>query len=189
MWPMVEWLRNWIVSLWRLFIAALKGVPAEVDELLDMRRIIAGMWPIVLTAFFINLFVCGRHWPRGAMWSFACIAVGAATGFLFGIPKVLQHEGKPLPLHRALQDISAIVDQLVTRERPLPAELENVDALSYVWLRCLMPRRAEVTVDSLSKDLRALRVSTPTRWRRYSASPRLSSIGLHCCWASLPASA
>ena len=72
---------------------------------------------------------------------------------------VLDHEGKPLPLHRALQDISAIVDQLVTRERPLPPELENADALSYVWLRCLMPRRAEVTVDSLSKDLRALRVS------------------------------
>lgn len=72
---------------------------------------------------------------------------------------VLDHEGKPLPLHRGLQDISAIVDQLVTRERPLPTELENVDPRSYVWLRCLMPRRAEVTVDSLSKDLRALRVS------------------------------
>jgi adenine-specific DNA methylase len=72
---------------------------------------------------------------------------------------VLDHENKPLPLHRALQDISAIVDQLVTRERPLPAELENIDSLSYVWLRCLMPRRAEVSVDSLSKDLRALQVS------------------------------
>ncbi len=73
--------------------------------------------------------------------------------------KVLDHEGKTLPLHRALQDIGAIVDQLVTRDRPLPAELENVDSLSYVWLRCLMPRRAEVAVDSLSKDLRALQVS------------------------------
>ncbi len=72
---------------------------------------------------------------------------------------VLDHENKPLPLHRALQDISAIVDQLVTRERPLPPELENIDSLSYVWLRCLMPRRAEITVDSLSKDLRALQVS------------------------------
>lgn len=72
---------------------------------------------------------------------------------------VLDHEGKPLPLHGALQDISAIVDQLVTRERPLPAELENIDNLSYVWLRYLMPRRAEVTVDTLSKDLRALQVS------------------------------
>jgi len=73
--------------------------------------------------------------------------------------KVLDHEGKTLPLHRALQDISAIVDQLVTRARPLPAELENVDSLSYVWLRYLMPRRAELSVDSLSKDLRALQVS------------------------------
>jgi putative DNA methylase len=73
--------------------------------------------------------------------------------------KVLDHEGKTLPLHRALQDISAIVDQLVTRDRPLPAELENIDSLSYVWLRCLMPRRAELSVDSLSKDLRALQVS------------------------------
>ncbi len=73
--------------------------------------------------------------------------------------KVLDHEGKTLPLHRALQDISAIVDQLVTRDRPLPAELENIDSLSYVWLRCLMARRAEVSVDGLSKDLRALQVS------------------------------
>ncbi len=73
--------------------------------------------------------------------------------------KVLDHEGKTFPLHRALQDISAIVDQLVTRARPLPAELENIDSLSYVWLRYLMPRRAELSVDSLSKDLRALQVS------------------------------
>jgi hypothetical protein len=72
---------------------------------------------------------------------------------------VIDHEGKPLPLHRALQDISAIVDQLVTKERPLPAELENIDNLSYVWLRCLMPRRAELSMDSLSKDLRAIQVS------------------------------
>lgn len=73
--------------------------------------------------------------------------------------KVLDHEGKTLPLHRALQDISAIVDQLVTRARPLPTELENIDSLSYIWLRFLMPRRAELSVDSLSKDLRALQVS------------------------------
>lgn len=72
---------------------------------------------------------------------------------------VIDFKGKFLPLHRALQDISAIVDQLVTRERPLPAELENIDSLSYVWLRCLMPRRSEVPVDTLSKDLRALQVS------------------------------
>lgn len=73
---------------------------------------------------------------------------------------VLDHTGQPLPLHLALQDISIIVDQLVTRERPLPPELEKeaLDAISYVWLRCLMPRRSEIAVDALSKELRALQM-------------------------------
>lgn len=73
--------------------------------------------------------------------------------------KVLDHEGKSLPLHRALQDISAIVDQLVTKDRPLPPELEAVDALSYVWLKVLAPIRNEITVDTVSKGVRAMQVS------------------------------
>ena len=73
--------------------------------------------------------------------------------------KVLDHENKPLPLHRALQDISAIVDQLVTKGRPLPSELEAVDALSYVWLRVLAPIRNEVMMDTISKAARAMQVS------------------------------
>lgn len=73
--------------------------------------------------------------------------------------KVLDHESKPLPLHKALQDISAIVDQLVTRDRPLPAELETVDAISYVWLRVLAPIRNEITVDAVSKAVRGMQVS------------------------------
>ncbi|MBI4468461.1 MAG: DUF1156 domain-containing protein [Acidobacteria bacterium] len=73
--------------------------------------------------------------------------------------KVLDHEGKPLPLHKALQDISAIVDQLVTKESPLPAELETVDALSYVWLRVLAPIRNEISVDGVSKAVRAMQVT------------------------------
>ncbi|WP_337288691.1 DNA methyltransferase [Candidatus Methylomirabilis sp.] len=73
--------------------------------------------------------------------------------------KVLDHEGTPLPLHKALQDISAIVDQLVTRDRPLPAELGAVDALSYVWLRVLAPIRNEIMVDAISKAVRGMRVS------------------------------
>ncbi|MBI2998834.1 MAG: hypothetical protein HYY46_10380 [Deltaproteobacteria bacterium] len=73
--------------------------------------------------------------------------------------KVLDHEGKPLPLHKALQDISAIVDQLVTKDRPLPPELAAVDALSYVWLKVLAPIRNEVTVDTVSKATRAMQVS------------------------------
>ena len=74
--------------------------------------------------------------------------------------RVLDHEGNPLPLHKALQDIGAIVDQLVTRERPLPPELEDIDALSYAWLRLLVPVRGEVGVDKVNKSLRAMQVNT-----------------------------
>ena len=74
--------------------------------------------------------------------------------------KVLDHENKPLPLHKALQDISAIVDQLVTKDRPLPSELEAVDGLSYVWLRVLAPIRNEVMMDAISKSARGMQVSS-----------------------------
>jgi putative DNA methylase len=73
--------------------------------------------------------------------------------------KVLDHENKPLPLHKALQDISAIVDQLVTKDRPLPSELEAVDGLSYVWLRVLAPIRNEIMMDAISKTVRGMQVS------------------------------
>jgi len=73
--------------------------------------------------------------------------------------KVLDHDNKPLPLHKALQDISAIVDQLVTKDRPLPSELEAVDGLSYVWLRVLAPIRNEVMMDAISKSARGMQVS------------------------------
>jgi len=73
--------------------------------------------------------------------------------------KVLDHEGKTLPLHQALQDIASIVDQLVTRERPLPPELEAIDALSYAWLRLLASRHTEISVDKLSKGLRAMQIT------------------------------
>lgn len=73
--------------------------------------------------------------------------------------KVLNHEGMTLPLHQALQDIASIVDQLVTRERPLPPELEDIDALSYAWLRLLALRHTEIGVDKLSKGLRAMQVT------------------------------
>lgn len=74
--------------------------------------------------------------------------------------RVLDHEGKTYPLHKALQDISSIVDQLVTRERPLPPELEDVDSLTYAWLRLLAEVRREVSVDKISKYSRAIQVST-----------------------------
>ena len=73
--------------------------------------------------------------------------------------KVLDHDNRPLPLHKALQDISAIVDQLVTRDKPLPTELEAVDGLSYVWLKVLAGNRSEITIDAVSKALRGMQVS------------------------------
>jgi hypothetical protein len=72
--------------------------------------------------------------------------------------KVLDHKGKPLPLHKALLDISVIVDQLVTKDRPLPSELEAADGISQIWLKVLAPIRNEITVDTISKALRGTQV-------------------------------
>jgi hypothetical protein len=58
-----------------------------------------------------------------------------------------------------LQDIGTIVDQLVTKERPLPPELEDVDSISYVWLRVLLDTKMEINVNDLTKSLRAMRVN------------------------------
>jgi DNA-binding transcriptional ArsR family regulator len=73
--------------------------------------------------------------------------------------KVVDHEGNPLRLHEALQDIGTMVDQLVTRERPLPPELEDVDPISYAWLRLLVETRMEINVNDLTKGLRAMQVT------------------------------
>jgi hypothetical protein len=48
-----------------------------------------------------------------------------------------------------------MVEQVVSREMPLPAELETADALSQVWLVALCDKR-EVSVDSISKLTRGI---------------------------------
>jgi uncharacterized Zn finger protein (UPF0148 family) len=74
--------------------------------------------------------------------------------------KVVDYEGKEFRLHEALQDIGTIVDQLVTRERPLPPELEeDVDPVSYAWLRVLLDTKMEINVNEISKGLRAMQVN------------------------------
>ncbi len=73
--------------------------------------------------------------------------------------QVVDHEGNPLDLHFALQDIGTMVDQLVTKERPLPPELEDVDSISYAWFRVLLKTRREINVDEVNKALRAMQVS------------------------------
>ena len=68
---------------------------------------------------------------------------------------VLDWDGQPLPLRTALQDIRVMVELVVSRDAPLPAELETADALSQVWLLALCDKR-EVSVDSISKLTRGI---------------------------------
>ena len=73
---------------------------------------------------------------------------------------MVDHANEPFRLHEALQDIGTIVDQLVTRERPLPPELEeDIDPISYVWLRVLLDKKMEINVNDLNKALRAMQVN------------------------------
>jgi putative DNA methylase len=66
---------------------------------------------------------------------------------------VMDWNGEPFPLRSALQDIRMMVEQIVSKENPLPSELESVDALSQVWLLALSDKR-EVSVDTISKSTR-----------------------------------
>jgi hypothetical protein len=75
---------------------------------------------------------------------------------------VLDWNGNPFPLNSttegepsALKDIRMMVEQIVSRETPLPSELESVDAFSQVWLLALCDKR-EVSVDSISKLTRGI---------------------------------
>jgi putative DNA methylase len=68
---------------------------------------------------------------------------------------VIDWNGEPFPLKAALQDIRMMVEQIVSRETPLPSELENVDALSQLWLLALCDKR-EVSVDCISKFTRGV---------------------------------
>lgn len=63
---------------------------------------------------------------------------------------VLNWDGQPFPLKSALQDIRMMVEQVVSREAPLPGALENADAFSQIWLLALCDKR-EVAVDTVSK--------------------------------------
>jgi len=69
--------------------------PNVAEELLDAQRIIQIIWPLVMIGFFLTCIICGiNHLGHAGIWSLACLATGAATGFLFGIPKVLQHDAQ-----------------------------------------------------------------------------------------------
>jgi len=69
--------------------------------------------------------------------------------------KIVDHEGKPMPLHAALEEIKMMVDQLTTAESAVPPELEDIDAPSYVYLTCLCGRK-EIKSDEVHKATRGI---------------------------------
>ena len=61
----------------------------------------------------------------------------------------------PLLLRQAFQDIRIMVEQVVSRDNPLPSQLEGIDAWSQVWLLALCDKK-EVSVDEISKLTRGI---------------------------------
>jgi hypothetical protein len=78
---------------------------------------------------------------------------------------VLDWESNPFPMRNALMDIGDMVEQMISRESPLPAELENVDVISRVWLRALYGV-SEIAVDSIRKLTQSIfELSDLTRYK------------------------
>ena len=69
--------------------------------------------------------------------------------------KIVDHEGKPVALRTALEEIRMMVDQLTTEESALPPELEEIDAPSYVYLTCLCDKK-EIKSDDVNKATKGI---------------------------------
>ncbi|MBW6486297.1 MAG: hypothetical protein K0B01_09135, partial [Syntrophobacterales bacterium] len=69
--------------------------------------------------------------------------------------RIVDHLGGEVQLQTALGAIRMMVEQIVTTERPLPSELENIDPVSYVYLTCLCDRK-EIKSDEVHKTTRGL---------------------------------
>lgn len=68
---------------------------------------------------------------------------------------VVDHEGTSFELREALKEIRNLVDQLVTRDQPLPSELEDIDAESRIYLLALCDKK-EIKSDDLHKATRGV---------------------------------
>jgi adenine-specific DNA methylase len=68
---------------------------------------------------------------------------------------VVDHHFQPVPLRAALADIRMLLEQLVSRERPLPSELEDIDRPSYIWLTTLSAKK-EIKSDEVHKATRGI---------------------------------
>jgi hypothetical protein len=68
---------------------------------------------------------------------------------------VVDHEGEPFELRDALKEIRNLVDQLVTKDQPLPSELEDIDPESRIYLLTLCDRK-EIKTDEVHKATRGI---------------------------------
>jgi adenine-specific DNA methylase len=68
---------------------------------------------------------------------------------------IVDYQDQLVPLHEALKEIKMMVDQLITKERELPSELENIDVPSYIYFTALF-RIKEIKVDEVSKSVRGI---------------------------------
>lgn len=68
---------------------------------------------------------------------------------------VVDHTGRVVPLKEALEDIRMLVDLLVSKERPLPGELEDIDRPSYIYLTALSEKK-EIKSDDVHKATRGI---------------------------------
>lgn len=69
--------------------------------------------------------------------------------------KIVDHQEDSVPLKDALAAIRIMIQQVVSTQRPLPSELENIDPVSYVYLTCLCDRK-EIKSDEVHKTTRGL---------------------------------
>ena len=69
--------------------------------------------------------------------------------------RIVDHDGKPVAIHSALEEIRMLVDQVTSGEEGFPAELEEIDAPSYVYMSCLCDRR-EIKSDEVSKATKGI---------------------------------
>lgn len=77
---------------------------------------------------------------------------------------IVDHEDKPVPISRALEEIKMLVDQIITKEDPLPGELSDVDIPSYIYFTALY-RLKEIKSDDVSKSTRGIIETSELRER------------------------
>ncbi len=68
---------------------------------------------------------------------------------------IVDHENRPVELKEALKEIKNLADQLMSKEKPLPSELEDIDAESRIYLLALCENK-EIKSDDVHKATRGI---------------------------------